>query len=74
MYMEKNQVLYGLIIAGGKIKTIVFMHYLTWHIINGFNDYITYNFIIQGHTKFSPDGCFGGKKKSYRKKIYFITV
>ena len=35
----------------------------------GFHDSITVNFLLTGHTKFAPDGCFGILKKSFRRHV-----
>ena len=33
--------------------------YLAWHVMTGRNTQITLSFLVVGHTKFSPDWCFG---------------
>ena len=41
--------------------------YLCWRIATGRHAEIGLNFMIAGHTKFAPDGCFGLLKKAYKK-------
>jgi hypothetical protein len=43
------------------------VHYLLWRVMTGQHDEITLSFMIPGHTKFSPDWCFGLLKKRYRR-------
>ena len=43
------------------------MQYLAWRILSGLNKKITLSFLIVGHTKFSPDWCFGLFKQTYRR-------
>ena len=41
--------------------------YLLWRVLVGLNKSITLSFIIPGHTKFTPDSCFGLFKQRFRK-------
>ena len=43
------------------------MQYLAWRVLVGLNKKITLSFLIVGHTKFSPDWCFGLFKQTYRR-------
>ena len=43
------------------------MQYLAWRVMVGLNDEITLSFLIVGHTKFSPDWCFGLLKRAFRR-------
>ena len=43
------------------------MQYLAWRVLSGLNKSIMLSFLIVGHTKFSPDWCFGLFKQAYRK-------
>ena len=43
------------------------MQYLAWRMLAGLNNSITLSFLIVGHTKFSPDWCFGLFKQMYRR-------
>ena len=43
------------------------MQYLEWRGLSGLNKSITLSFLIVGHTKFSPDWCFGLFKQAYRR-------
>lgn len=43
------------------------MQYLAWRVLVGLNKKITLSFLIVGHTKFSPDWCFGLLKQAYRR-------
>ena len=42
------------------------MQYLMWRVLSGLHKTITLSFMITGHTKFSPDWCFGLLKRRYR--------
>ena len=42
------------------------MQYLAWRILTGLNK-ITLSLLIVGHTKFSPDWCFGLFKQAFRR-------
>ena len=42
------------------------MQYLAWRVLSGLNKSITVSLIV-GHTKFSPDWCYGLFKQLYRK-------
>ena len=44
-----------------------FIFYLVWWILNKMHDRITNNFLLAGHTKFTPDRCFGLIKQNYRR-------
>ena len=41
--------------------------YLAWRAITGRHTDITRSFLVVGHTKFSPDWCFGLLKRLYRR-------
>ena len=43
------------------------MQYLSWRVMVGLNKSITLSFLIVGHTKFSPDWCFGLFKQAFRR-------
>ena len=43
------------------------MQYLSWRVMVGLNKKITVSFLIVGHTKFSPDWCFGLFKQAFRR-------
>lgn len=43
------------------------IQYLAWRMMVGLNDEITLSFLIVGHTKFSPDWCFGLLKRAFRR-------
>ena len=53
--------------CSGQNKNRYVMQYLAWHILSGLNKSITLSFLIVGHTKFSPDWCFGLFKQLYRR-------
>ena len=55
--------------CSGQNKNRFVMQYLAWRVLVGLNK-ITLSFFIVGHTKFSPDWCFGLFKQAYwRTKI-----
>ena len=41
------------------------LHYLIWRVMVGLHKHITLSFLIVGHTKFSPDWCFGLLKQRF---------
>ena len=43
--------------------------YYCWRVLCGFHHSIQYSFLIAGHTKFSPDWCFGLLKQSFRRNF-----
>ena len=43
------------------------MYYLMWRVLTGLHEEIKISFLPVGHTKFSPDWCFGLLKRKYRK-------
>ena len=53
--------------CGGQNKNATMVHYLLWRVMTGQHDELTLSFMIPGHTKFSPDWCFGLMKKQYRR-------
>lgn len=53
--------------CGGQNKNCTMVQYLLWRVMTGQHDEITLSFMIPGHTKFSPDWCFGLLKKCYQR-------
>ena len=53
--------------CSGQNKNRFVMQYLAWRVLVGLNDRITLSFLVVGHTKFSPDWCFGLFKQAYRR-------
>ena len=53
--------------CGGQNKNATMVQYLLWRVMTGQHKHITLSFMIPGHTKFSPDWCFGLLKKKYRR-------
>lgn len=51
----------------GQNKNNTMMQYLMWRVLTGLHHSITISFMIVGHTKFAPDGCFGLLKRSFWK-------
>ena len=45
---------------------ITMLHYLLWRVMVGLRHSITLSFLVVGHTKFSPDWCFGLLKQRFR--------
>ena len=43
----------------GQNKDNAMINYLMWRVMTGQHSNITYSFLVVGHTKFSPDWCFG---------------
>ena len=53
--------------CGGQNKNKHMINYLNWRVKSGLHDEITYLFLPVGHTKFSPDWCFGLMKQCFRR-------
>ena len=53
--------------CSGQNKNRYMMQYLAWRVLVGLNKSITLSFLIVGHTKFSPDWCFGLLKREFRR-------
>ena len=50
--------------CGGQNKNAIMVQYLLWRVMTGL---ITLSFMVPGHSKLSPDWCFGLLKKRYRR-------
>ena len=53
--------------CGGQNKYNFVIWYYCWRILCGMHNSILYSVLIAGHTKFSPDWCFGLIKQSFRR-------
>ena len=53
----------------GQNKNSTMLHYLLWRVMVGLHRNITLSFLIVGHTKFSPDWCFGFLKQRFRRTV-----
>ena len=53
--------------CAGQNKNNYFLWYYAWRVIVGLHWSILYSFLVAGHTKFSPDWCFGLAKQAVRK-------
>ena len=51
----------------GQNKNNTMLQYLMWRVITGRHTNITYSFLVVGHTKFSPDWCFGLFKRLFKR-------
>lgn len=51
----------------GQNKNNCMLQYLSWRTMTGRHTNITLSFLPVGHTKFSPDWCFGLFKRQYRR-------
>ena len=51
----------------GQNKNNFMIQYLLWRTIVGLHTKITLSFLVVGHTKFSPDWCFGLLKQRFRR-------
>ena len=54
--------------CGGQNKNNFVIWYYCWRVLCGLHDSILYSFLIAGHTKFSPDWCFGLIKQSFKRR------
>ena len=59
--------------CGGQNKNAIMVHYLLWRVMTNQHTEITLSFMIPGHTKLSPDWCFGLLKKYRRTKVGGLT-
>ena len=55
--------------TGGQNKNAIMVQYLLWRVMTKQHSEITLSFMILGHTKFSPDWCFGLLKKYWKMKV-----
>ena len=53
----------------GQNKNSTMLHYLLWRVMVGLHQSITLSFLVVGHTKFSPDWCFGLLKQRFRRTV-----
>ena len=51
----------------GQNKNNTMLQYLLWRVMVGLHHSITLSFLVVGHTKFSPDWCFGLLKQRFRR-------
>ena len=51
----------------GQNKNNTMVQYLMWRVLTGLHHSIGLHFMITGHTKFSPDACFGLIKRKFRR-------
>ena len=55
--------------CSGQNKNRFMMAYLMWRVMVGLNREINMSFLLVGHTKFSPDWCFGFKRLYKRTRV-----
>ena len=53
--------------CSGQNKNNTVLQYLQWRVLSGLHKSITMSFMLVGHTKFSPDWCFGLLKQKFRR-------
>ena len=53
--------------CSGQNKNRFMLWYCAWRCCVGLHQSITLNFLIAGHTKFAPDGCFGLLKRAFKR-------
>ena len=53
--------------CSGQNKNNTMVQYLLWRAMTHRHSKITLSFLVVGHTKFSPDWCFGLIKRLYRR-------
>ena len=53
--------------CAGQNKNRFMMYYLMWRVRTGLHEEVTISFLPVGHTKFSPDWCFGLMKQRFRR-------
>lgn len=55
--------------CSGQNKNNYVIWYYCWRVLCGYHHSVLYSFLIAGHTKFSPDCCFGLLKQSFRRNF-----
>ena len=55
--------------CAGQNKNRYVMAYLMWRVLTGLHREIKISFLLVGHTKFSPDWCFGLFKRLYKRTV-----
>ena len=63
----RKQIFDCLIVFRGQNKNNAMVQYLVWRVMTGRNTTIELNFMLAGHTKFSPDRHFGNFKTLFRR-------
>ena len=53
--------------CSGQYKNNFFIFYIVSRMLKKMHDRITYNFLLEGHTKFTPDRCFDLIEQNYRR-------
>ena len=53
--------------CSGQNKNRFVLWYCAWRCCVGLHQSITLNFLVAGHTKFGPDGCFGLLKRAFKR-------
>ena len=53
--------------CSGQNKNRFMLWYCAWRCCVGLHRSISLNFLIAGHTKFAPDGCFGLLKRNFKR-------
>ena len=59
--------------CSGQNKNISFIFYIVSRMLKKMHDRTTYNnFLLEGHTKFTPDRCFGMIEQNYRRGFVLL--
>ena len=53
--------------CSGQNKNRYVLWYFLWRVMRGLHTEVTMNFMPDGHTKFTPDWCFGLLKRCFRR-------
>ena len=53
--------------CGGQNNNNYVIWYWCWRVIHGLHENVKYYFLVAGHTKFSPDWCFGLMNQKLRR-------
>ena len=53
--------------CSGQNKNRFVLWYCAWRVAIGLHQSISLNFLVVGHTKFFPDGCFGLLKRAFKR-------
>ena len=55
--------------CSGQYKNNYVLWYWCWRVIHGLHESVRYSFLVAGHTKFSPNWCFGLMKQRLRRTL-----
>ena len=60
--------------CGAQNKNSAFLWYYLWGVMSRLHDFINYDFLLPGNTKFAPDWCFALVKQKTRRTFISSLV